>query len=239
MTDANLKCTVKKYLLNELEYKLESSELVFFRKDLLDWYKLNRRLLPWRGDPMPKNLLNTPSSSIDPYGVWISEVMCQQTRVETVIDYWLKWMQRFPTIEVLSQASEEEVNQYWAGLGYYRRAQQLLLGAKKVINEFNGQLPQTTTQLLTIPGIGPYTAGAVASIAFGVVAPLVDGNVIRVFSRLFAIDVEVEVGTKKNRKNLLVDSRKRYRYERSRRFQPSVDGSWCNNLQAYDVKHVH
>ena len=141
-----MKCLAKKYLLNELEYKLDPSELVLVQKNLLTWYKKNRRLLPWRGDPIiiskpvssTNNIDNLPilNNNNHAYGIWVSEVMLQQTRIETVIDYWLKWMIRFPTIKDLSLATEEEVNQYWAGLGYYRRAQQLLKGAKKIVDEY-------------------------------------------------------------------------------------------------------
>ncbi len=117
--------------------------------------------------------------------------MLQQTRVETVIEYWNRWMAKFPTVEALAAASPDEVNQLWAGLGYYRRAQQLLKGAQVVMAEFGGVVPSSVEALLRIPGIGPYTAGAIASIAFDVAAPLVDGNVIRVLSRLYAVNSEL------------------------------------------------
>ena len=162
----------------------ESVESISFkRSQLLSWYRENRRLLPWRGD----NTSITPS----PYGTWISEIMLQQTRVETVIDYWKRWMETFPTLESLSQATPDDVNRLWAGLGYYRRAQQLLKGAQFVMKEFNGIIPSNVDELLKIPGIGPYTAGAIASIAFGKAVPLVDGNVIRVFARLYGITAEI------------------------------------------------
>lgn len=121
------------------------------------------------------------------YGTWISEIMLQQTQVATVIPYWLKWMERFPTIESLASATGDEVNAMWAGLGYYRRAQQLLLGAKNIMRNFKGIIPSDVENLKRIEGIGPYTAGAISSIAFGQVEPLVDGNVIRVLSRLYAL----------------------------------------------------
>ena len=122
------------------------------------------------------------------YATWVSEIMLQQTRVETVIRYFLTWMERFPTIEALASASAEEVNSVWAGLGYYRRARMLHEGAQHVVRELGGRLPRTVPELLKIKGVGPYTAGAIASIAFAQAAPVVDGNVIRVFSRLHAID---------------------------------------------------
>lgn len=157
--------------------------IVFKRSQLLSWYRENRRHLPWRGD----NTHIAPS----PYGTWISEIMLQQTRVETVIDYWKRWMEAFPSLESLSEATPDDVNKLWAGLGYYRRAQQLLKGAQFVMKEFNGVIPSNVDELLKIPGIGPYTAGAIASIAFGKAVPLVDGNVIRVFSRLYGISAEI------------------------------------------------
>eukprot|EP00903_Cladosiphon_okamuranus_P013359 g12451.t1 len=121
------------------------------------------------------------------YGTWVSEVMLQQTRVETVVDYYVKWMALFPTPKALAEADLEQVNKAWAGLGYYRRAKMLHLGAQKVLADHGGSLPRTARELRDLPGIGPYTAGAVASIAFGECEPLVDGNVIRVLSRLKAI----------------------------------------------------
>lgn len=161
-------------------------EISQIQGDLLKWYALNRRRLPWRGDDT-----SIPRSA---YGTWISEVMLQQTRVETVIAYWNRWMQTYPDISSLANATPDEVNALWAGLGYYRRAQMLLKGAQMVVKEFNGDLPQKVSELLTIPGIGPYTAGAIASIAYNQSEPLVDGNVIRVFSRLRALKLEVGGG---------------------------------------------
>jgi A/G-specific adenine glycosylase len=156
------------------------------RHKLANWYKVERRMMPWRGD-------NT-TIPVTAYGVWISEVMLQQTRVETVIDYWTRWMSEFPDVATLARAAPDDVNRMWAGLGYYRRAQFLLQGARKVVSDYGGALPQTVPELLKIPGIGPYTAGAIASIAYGMREPLVDGNVMRVFSRLLAVKLEVGGG---------------------------------------------
>lgn len=150
-----------------------------FRQHLITWFVANRRKMPWRGD-------NT-AIAVSPYGVWISEIMLQQTRVETVVDYWLRWMEKFPTVTALAKSSNDEVNQLWAGLGYYRRARNLLLGAQYVEQHYNGVLPSDKEELLKIPGIGPYTAGAISSIAYQQANGLVDGNVHRVFSRLFAL----------------------------------------------------
>ena len=127
------------------------------------------------------------ATPVTPYSVWVSEIMLQQTRVEAVIPYYLKWMQSFPTVADLARASEEEVNSHWAGLGFYRRARFLHAGAKRVVEEFNGELPSTVKDLLKIEGIGKYTASAIASIAFNVDVPVVDGNVCRVLSRLTGI----------------------------------------------------
>lgn len=162
-------------------WKFEEDEIFQCRENLLDWYKKNRRKLPWRGD----------GARVSAYGTWVSEIMLQQTRVETVISYWNRWMEKFPSVQLLAQATPDEVNSLWAGLGYYRRCQQLLKGAQKVMQDFDGVIPDNINQLLDIPGIGPYTAGAISSIAFQKVEPLVDGNVIRVLTRLRAIDSEL------------------------------------------------
>jgi len=131
-----------------------------------------------------------PPGGVSAYGVWVSEVMLQQTRVETVIEYWLRWMERFPTLEALAGATAEEVNSLWAGLGYYSRARRLHEGAQRVVNTMGGEMPRSAEALKGLPGVGDYTAGAVASIAFGEAAPAVDGNVVRVFSRLHRMEGE-------------------------------------------------
>jgi len=151
-------------------------ELLLEPHSLLHWYDLNKRSLPWREE------------SCSPYGVWVSEIMCQQTRVDTVVGYYKKWMTAFPTVKELALASADQVNSLWAGLGYYRRARNLHAGAQKVYHELGGEMPSTVADLLSIPGIGPYTAGAIASIAFKRQAAVVDGNVIRVFARLGAVE---------------------------------------------------
>ena len=142
-----------------------------FSKHLLNWYKINARVLPWRGHP-------------DPYAVWVSEIMLQQTRVETVIPYFLKWMRQFPDIPSLARAPEQEVLRAWEGLGYYSRARNLRKAARVVLEKFDGSLPQEHTQLLGLPGIGAYTAAAIASIAFGQDQAVLDGNVKRVLARV-------------------------------------------------------
>ncbi|HKY36375.1 MAG TPA: A/G-specific adenine glycosylase [Polyangiaceae bacterium] len=144
------------------------------RERLVDWYARARRDLPWR-------------RTRDPYAIWVSEVMLQQTQVKTVLGYYERWMQRFPTVKALAAAEDADVLHAWQGLGYYSRARRLLAGARAVTERHDGQLPREVDALLALPGIGPYSAGAIASIAFGLPEPIVDGNVVRVLSRLFAL----------------------------------------------------
>jgi A/G-specific adenine glycosylase len=144
------------------------------RDALIGWFATARRDLPWRGD-------------YHPYAVWVSEMMLQQTQVATVIPFFQRWMTRFPTLEALASADEQDVLHAWQGLGYYSRARNLLRGARAVMEQHGGQVPSEVAQLLALPGVGPYTAGAIASIAHNVRAPIVDGNVIRVLARLFAL----------------------------------------------------
>ena len=142
---------------------------------LLRWFDRAQRDLPWR-------------RTRDPYAIWISEVMLQQTQVATVIPYFERFLLKFPTLAALAAAPQAEVLSRWSGLGYYARARNLHRAAQVVVAEHAGALPASVEQLLELPGFGRYTAGAVASIAFGARAPLVDGNVARVLTRLFAID---------------------------------------------------
>lgn len=139
---------------------------------LLHWYDQNARDLPWRNHP-------------DPYAVWVSEIMLQQTRVETVIPYFQKWMAAFPTIQSLAAAGEQQVLSLWEGLGYYSRARNLHRAAKIVASQHNGRLPASAAELQKMPGIGRYTAAAIASMAFGQDIATLDGNLKRVFARLF------------------------------------------------------
>jgi len=147
-------------------------DVASFRAALLAFYDVNGRDLPWRG-------------SSDPYAILVSEIMAQQTRVETVVPYYHRWMERFPTVEVLARAPEDDVLKAWEGLGYYSRARNLHRAAKVVRESHGGRLPDTALGLRDLPGVGPYTAGAVASIAFARAEPAVDGNVRRVYARLF------------------------------------------------------
>jgi len=141
---------------------------------LLNWYSQHGRTLPWRDHP-------------DSYAVWVSEIMLQQTRVETVIPYFEKWMNLFPDVSALANASEQDVLNAWEGLGYYSRARNLHKAAKIVAEKFNGKLPRDLTDLRSLPGIGRYTVGAIASMAFGMDEPTLDGNLRRVFARLFDV----------------------------------------------------
>ena len=141
---------------------------------LLNWYRQQGRSLPWRGHP-------------DPYAVWVSEIMLQQTRVEAVIPYFERWIQQFPTVRDLASASEQDVLNAWEGLGYYSRARNLHKAAKIVVEQYNGELPRDLKALRTLPGIGRYTVGAIASIAFNMDEPTLDGNLRRVFARLFDV----------------------------------------------------
>ncbi len=150
---------------------------------LLHWYDLSRRDLPWRAPPG-----SAPGTLINPYHVLVSELMLQQTQVATVIPYFNRFVQAFPAIENLAAADEQAVLRLWQGLGYYSRARNLHKAAKAVVA--NGRFPDTLEGLLALPGVGPYTAGAIGSIAFGLRVPLVDGNVIRVLSRLDGIETD-------------------------------------------------
>jgi A/G-specific adenine glycosylase len=146
---------------------------------LLDWYAREKRNLPWR-------------RTRDPYRIWVSEIMLQQTQVETVIPFYRRFMKAFPTIRDLANSSSADVLKIWENMGYYARARNLRAAARDVVARFDGKFPVTREAILSLPGIGPYTAGAIMSIAFGKPETAVDGNVCRVFSRLFAIEEPVD-----------------------------------------------
>ena len=147
-----------------------------FIEKLLHWYDLNARDLPWRGHS-------------DPYAVWVSEIMLQQTQVDAVIPYFERWMQRFPTLAALATADQQDVLAAWEGLGYYSRARNLHRAAQVVVAQHSGKLPADVETLRRLPGVGRYTAGAIASLAFGKDEPALDGNIRRVLARLFDVDV--------------------------------------------------
>jgi len=153
------------------------------REALLAWFAANARALPWR-------------ATSDPYAIWVSEVMLQQTRVETVIPYYERFLARFPTASALAQASEDEVLSSWSGLGYYRRARLLHAGVRELVARHGGEVPREPEARRELPGVGRYTAGAIGSIAFGQAEPIVDGNVARVLSRVHG--VEAALGTRES-----------------------------------------
>jgi len=151
-----------------------------YAEKLLAWFDTNKREMPWR-------------NTTDPYAIWVSEIMLQQTQVDTVMPYYITFMDRFPTINSLASATLEEVHTYWQGLGYYRRAENLHKGAQMVDKEYGGIFPRDITLVKKIPGIGPYTLGAVLSIAFHMPLPAVDGNVMRILARQFLIENDISV----------------------------------------------
>ena len=148
------------------------------RDKLLAWYDQEKRLLPWR-------------ENTDPYRVWVSEIMLQQTQVVTVIPYFHRFMEWFPTIKDLAEAEEDKLLKAWEGLGYYSRVRNMQYAAQTMVEKFDGQMPNNLKDLLSLKGIGPYTAGAIASIAFNLPEPAVDGNVMRVYSRLFCMEDDI------------------------------------------------
>lgn len=163
----------------------EEEKIASFRRKLLAWYDANKRDLPWR-------------RTQDPYNIWISEIMLQQTRVDTVIPYYERFLDWFPTIEDLANAQEEKLLKAWEGLGYYSRVRNMQKAAQQMMDEHGGVFPSSYEEISKLKGIGPYTAGAIASIAFGLPEPAVDGNVMRVLARLFEVDYDIGVPT--NRK---------------------------------------
>lgn len=165
---------MKKQHLNSLDqFAIEA-----FQEDLIDWFKTEQRSLPWRENQ-------------DPYRVWVSEIMLQQTRVDTVIPYFNRFIELFPSIEALAVADDEKVLKAWEGLGYYSRVRNLHSAVKEVQEQYNGQVPNTPKEISKLKGVGPYTAGAILSIAYGVPEPAVDGNVMRVLSRILLISEDI------------------------------------------------
>ncbi|HEX6593038.1 MAG TPA: A/G-specific adenine glycosylase [Bacillota bacterium] len=157
---------------------LKNFNISHFQNDLLNWYEKNKRDLPWRKDK-------------DPYKVWVSEIMLQQTRVDTVIPYFYNFIDKFPTVHDLAKADEQDVLMAWEGLGYYSRARNLHHAVREVVSEYNGVVPNERKALGKLKGIGPYTRGAILSIAFDQPEPAVDGNVMRVLSRVLKIDEDI------------------------------------------------
>ena len=154
-----------------------------FQNSLLVWFYDHKRNLPWRTEPR------------NPYYVWLAETMLQQTQVISVIPYYERWLLRFPTLASLARASIDDVLKQWEGLGYYSRAQRLHTAARQLVNELDGVIPRNVDQLMALPGIGRYTAGAIASLAYSIDAPVLDGNVARILSRLIALTDMVQSKT--------------------------------------------
>lgn len=161
------------------------AHLDLFSKALLGWFERNRRPLPWR-------------ATYDPYGVWISEIMLQQTQMERAVAFYNAWMERFPDLATLAKAGEEEVLKAWEGLGYYGRARNILRAARLVAEEYGGRFPEEYGDILSLPGVGPYTAAAISSIAFARDVACVDANVTRVVSRLLDVDLPMKSSAAKN-----------------------------------------
>ncbi|MBN2796299.1 MAG: A/G-specific adenine glycosylase [Clostridia bacterium] len=149
-----------------------------FQQDLLNWYFNHQRKLPWR-------------ENHDPYRIWLSEIMLQQTQVKTVIEYFNRFIEKYPTVQDMASAVEHDVLKLWEGLGYYSRARRLIPCAQMVVNTFEGEFPRDLKSMLKLPGVGHYTAGAILSIAYNEKIPAVDGNVMRVYSRFFNMDHDI------------------------------------------------
>lgn len=175
-------------------------------QDLIRWYEANGRDLPWR-------------RTRDPYKIWLSEIMLQQTRIDQGLDYYLRFTERFPTVQDLAEAEHDEVMKYWEGLGYYSRARNLHHTAKVVAGEMGGRFPDDWSKLIKLKGIGPYTARAIGSIAFGNKVAVIDGNVFRVLSRLLADHSPID----------LPETRKRY--------QEILDG-WVQEVDAAEFNQA-
>lgn len=161
------------------------SKMSPFARRVLQWYAAHGRALPWR-------------RNADPYRVWVSEIMLQQTRVEAVVPYFARWMKRFPTLMALAGASERDVLHAWEGLGYYSRARNLRRAARIVAAQWGGELPSEVQGLRSLPGVGPYTAGAIASIAFGRNEAALDSNIRRVLSRVFNVSERADTPAGRN-----------------------------------------
>jgi len=157
----------------------DKEKIASFQKTLLDWYDKEKRDLPWR-------------RTTDPYKIWVSEIMLQQTRVDTVIPYYERFLEELPTIKDLAEAPEDKILKLWEGLGYYSRVRSMQTAAHQMMIHHNGKFPNDLKEILKLKGIGPYTAGAISSIAFNYPEPAVDGNLMRVFARLFEIDLDVK-----------------------------------------------
>jgi len=169
----------------------EQYDLTGLPEALLPWYQKNRRELPWRRDK-------------DPYHIWVSEIMLQQTRVEAVKGYYTRFLEELPTVEALANCDDDRLNKLWEGLGYYNRVRNLKKAARLVVDHYGGAFPQDHGQVLALPGIGEYTAGAICSICFDLPTPAVDGNVLRVLSRVLNDDTPIDLPAQKKRLQALL-----------------------------------
>ncbi len=185
MQDSNaIHCKMKS---RDLQKHMKNIAYPTIQKNLLDWFAVHQRDLPWRRSYLP-------------YQIWISEIMLQQTQVKTVLPYYQRWMERFPDIAAVAEASEEDLLKHWEGMGYYSRVRNIHQAARRLVKENGGAFPSEHAAVLKLPGIGLYTAGAVMSVAFHQDFPVVDGNVERVFARLF--DMESPVKEKESQKRI-------------------------------------
>jgi A/G-specific adenine glycosylase len=164
--------------LDDLYNKFQHFSIDLFQDDLINWFQQEKRSLPWRENQ-------------DPYRVWVSEIMLQQTKVDTVIPFYHRFMERFPTIQALAEADEQDVLKAWEGLGYYSRARNLQNAVREVATVYEGQVPANAAELGKLKGVGPYTKGAILSIAYGIPQPAVDGNVMRVLSRILFVTEDI------------------------------------------------
>ncbi|WP_176555783.1 A/G-specific adenine glycosylase [Virgibacillus ndiopensis] len=161
-----------------MENKLQNVDIYQFQQELLNWYYTNKRDLPWRKDQ-------------DPYKIWVSEIMLQQTKVDTVIPYFHRFITKFPTLHDLAEADQQDVLKAWEGLGYYSRARNLQNAVREVVATYGGEVPSTPKELGALKGVGPYTKGAILSIAYNQPEPAVDGNVMRVLARILKIEEDI------------------------------------------------
>lgn len=166
---------------------------VFFTTQLLEWNKTNKRQLPWKGEK-------------DPYKIWLSEIILQQTRVEQGLSYYQAFVRKYPDVKALAIAPEDEVFRLWQGLGYYARCKNMLVAARQIVDQFQGRFPDTYKNILALKGIGPYTAAAIASLAFNLPHAVLDGNVFRVLARFFEIAVPIDTTAGKKKFSLLAQS---------------------------------
>lgn len=162
----------------EMKELVKQMDVAIFQYDLVEWFLKNQRNLPWRQNK-------------EPYKIWVSEIMLQQTKVDTVIPYFERFIAKFHTVYDLAEADEEEVLKAWEGLGYYSRARNLQTAVREVVEKYDGVVPNKEEEISTLKGVGPYTTGAILSIAYNLPVPAVDGNVMRVFSRLFALHDDI------------------------------------------------